>query len=97
MTVSLSIHNVSGITVSSYYPANSHSICLSFPRSDGTEMVENTLYGMTENVALGFLIAVSKSIGATEMTRVYTPTGTISLRDYLTERSVHKALDSDPA
>ena len=97
MTVSVSVHNVSGICVSSYYPSNSHSICLSFPRNNGTEAAETTLYGITEATALDFLIALSKTTGVTEMTRVYLPDSTITLQEYLTERAVHKALDSDPA
>lgn len=97
MTVSVSVHNVSGIRVRSYYPSNSHSICLSFPRSNGTEEADTTLYGMSENTALDFLIALSKATGVTEMTRVYLPDGSISLQEYLTERAVHKALVSDPS
>lgn len=93
MTTSMAVHNVSGIVVISYYPANSHSICLGFTRSDNTEVVETTLYGMSEAVALSFLMAVSEAVGATEMTRVYLPDGTISLKEYLTERAVHKALE----
>ena len=93
MTVSVSVHNVSVIRVSSYYPSNSHSICLSFPRSNGTEEAETTIYGIAETTALDFLTALSKAAGVTEMTRVYTPSGTISLQEYLTERAVHQAIE----
>lgn len=95
MAISVSVHNVSHVRVESYYPANSHSITLSFPRTNGSEAAETTLYGMSENTALDLLNAISKAIGATEMTRVYTPTGTISLHEYMTERAVHREMGTD--
>lgn len=97
MTASLSVHEVYNIVVRSYYPSNSHSICLGFPRNDSREEVQTDLYGMNEARALAFLVAMSKVTGATEMTSVYTANGTITLQEYMTERAVHKALDSDPA
>ena len=93
MAVSVSVHNVSHISVASYYPGNSNSITLSFPRKDGSEVAETTVYGIAETTALDFLTALSKAVGVTEMTRVYTPSGTISLQEYLTERAVHQAIE----
>ena len=95
MTASLSVHGVEGIVVRSYYPSNSHSVCLGFPRSDSREEVQTDLFGMNEERALAFLVAMSKVAGATEMTNVYTGNGTITLQEYLTERAVHLALEAD--
>jgi hypothetical protein len=93
MTASLSVHEVEGIVVRSYYPGNSHSVCLGFPRNDSREEVHIDLYGMNEERALAFLVAMSKVTGATEMTNVYTANGTIALQEYMTERAVHNALE----
>ena len=95
MTASLSVHEVEGIVVRSYYPGNSHSVCLGFPRNDSREEVQTDLYGMSEERALAFLVAMSEVAGATEMTSVYTGNGTITLQEYLTERAVHQALEAD--
>lgn len=95
MTASLSVHEVEGIVVRSYYPGNSHSVCLGFPRNDSREEVQIDLYGMSEERALAFLVAMSKVTGATEMANIYTGDGTINLQEYLTERAVHMALGAD--
>jgi len=99
MTASLSVHRVANITVRSYYPGNSHSICLGFPRKDDLEEVQIDLFDMSEERALAFLTAMSGITGATIGATVYNVSGggNMSLYDYLTERQVHKALGSDPA
>lgn len=93
MTASLSVHGVDGIVVRSYYPGNSHSLCLGFPRKEGREEVQIDLFSMDEERALAFLVAMSTVTGATEMTSIYTENGTITLQEYMTERAVHKALE----
>lgn len=90
MTISTNIHGVEGIRADNYYPGNAHSVRLRIEARGAAW--EITTFDLTEAKALAVLHALGD-----EMTTVYTPTGTISLRDYLTERSVHKALDSDPA
>lgn len=99
MATSLSVHRVAGISVRSYYPGNSHSICLAFPRRDDRDEVQIDLFDLEEGRALAFLTAMTGVLGATIGTVVYNVSGggNMSLHDYLTERQVHKALGSDPA
>lgn len=90
MTISTNIHGVDRIRADNYYPGNAHSVRL---RIEGNGVAwDITTFDLTEEKAL----AVMQALGD-DMSTVYTPSGTVSLRDYLTERSVHKALEIDPA
>lgn len=90
MTITTNIHQVQSVRADNYYPGNSHSVRLRI-EAKGVAW-EITTFDLPEDKAMALVQALGD-----DMTTVYAPAGTISLRDYLTERSVHKALDSDPA
>ena len=50
MTTNMCVHNVTDVSVASYFPRNNHSICLRIVHQDGT--FDLTMYGLSRDAAL---------------------------------------------
>jgi hypothetical protein len=90
MNISTNIHSVLSVRADNYYPDNSHSVRLRIEGKTGAW--EITTFDLPEDKALALVQALGD-----ELTTVYTPAGTVSLRDYIAERQVYNAIEEESA